>query len=389
MKPQHHTLTPPQTESLGGENLIRLCQAGDQAAFNQFTQQYLEKIYTYVAFAADDAARAAELTRDIFLAAYRQFPRYAAEEPVNVWLLSLADRHLRQAAARQIGWRRFLPAMFRHAERQPDAAQASEVSDCAAAQDKLSEYLDGELNEVDAKRVEKHLQQCATCWQAFESLQETVLMLQSVGRKTAPRDLRPQILAAIEQMTPARDWGALFRSVPVLQFTSVSLSLAVLLLGSYLWMQRHPVVIDDTQEVMRGSERDGAFLGETGDLPHVFVILTGKFVSDEMPLEIGAMLDGLPSEPDKVKFWFLPGAAAPLAEQISQQIEAMQGRVVSRDFQEKNGIVIGKIVAELPQNPSTMFSKFLETLRAEPAARRESPQQPLPAEFSIYLVEKR
>ena len=186
MKPQHHTLTPPQAELLEGENLIRRCQAGDQAAFNQFTQQYLEKIYTYVAFVVDDAARAAELTRDIFLAAYRQFPRYDANEPLNVWLFSLAERHLRQAAERQIGWRRFLPAMFRHAERQPDAAQASEVSDCAAAQDKLSEYLDGELNEVDAKRVEKHLQQCATCWQAFESLQETVLMLQSVGRKTAP-----------------------------------------------------------------------------------------------------------------------------------------------------------------------------------------------------------
>lgn len=387
MKPQHHTLTPPQTESLGGENLIRLCQAGDQAAFNQFTQQYLEKIYTYVAFAVDDAARAAELTQDIFLAAYQQFPRYDANEPLNVWLFSLAERHLRQAAARQIDWRRFLPAMFRRSERQPDAAQASEASDCAATQGKLSEYLDGELNEVDAKRVEKHLQQCATCWQAFESLQETVLMLQSVGRKTAPRDLRPQILAAIEQMTPARNWGAAFRSVPVLQFTSVSLSLAVLLLGSYLWMQRHPVVIDDAQEVMRGSERDGAFLGETGDLPHVFVILTGKFVSDEMPLETGAMLDDIPREPGEVEFRLLQGTAASLAAQISQQIETMQGRVVSRDFQEKDGIVVGKIRIELPQNPSAMFSKFLETLRAEPAAQREP--QPLSAEFSIYLLEKR
>ena len=387
MKPQHHTLTPPQTESLGGENLIRLCQAGDQAAFNQFTQQYLEKIYTYVAFAVDDAARAAELTQDIFLAAYRQFPRYDANEPLNVWLFSLAERHLRQAAARQIGWRRFLPSMFRRSERQPDAAQASETSDCAAAQGKLSEYLDGELNEVDAKRVEKHLQQCATCWQAFESLQETVLMLQSVGRKTAPRDLRPQILAAIEQMTPARDWGALFRSVPVLQLTTVSLSLVLVLLASFLVMQRHPVVIDDAQEVMRGSERDGAFLGETGDLPHVFVILTGKFVSDEMPLETGAMLDDIPREPGEVEFRLLQGTAASLAAQISQQIETMQGRVVSRDFQEKDGIVVGKIRIELPQNPSAMFSKFLETLRAEPAAQREP--QPLSAEFSIYLVEKR
>lgn len=387
MKPQHHTLTPPQAELLEGENLIRRCQAGDQAAFNQFTQQYLEKIYTYVAFVVDDAARAAELTRDIFLAAYRQFPRYDANEPLNVWLFSLAERHLRQAAARQIDWRRFLPSMFRRSERQPDAAQASEASDCAATQGKLSEYLDGELNEVDAKRVEKHLQQCATCWQAFESLQETVLMLQSVGRKAAPRDLRPQILAAIEQMTPARNWSALFRSVPVLQCTSVSLSLAALLLGSYLWMQRHPVVIDDAQEVMRGSERDGAFLGETGDLPHVFVILTGKFVSDEMPLETGAMLDDIPREPGEVEFRLLPGTAASLAAQISQQIETMQGRVVSRDFQEKDGIVVGKIRIELPQNPSAMFSKFLETLRAEPAAQREP--QPLSAEFSIYLVEKR
>ena len=387
MKPQHHTLTPPQTESLGGENLIRLCQAGDQAAFNQFTQQYLEKIYTYVAFAVDDAARAAELTQDIFLAAYRQFPRYDANEPLNVWLFSLAERHLRQAAARQIDWRRFLPAMFRRSERQPDAAQASEASDCAAAQGKLSEYLDGELNEVDAKRVEKHLQQCATCWQAFESLQETVLMLQSVGRKAAPRDLRPQILAAIEQMTPARNWSAAFRSVPVLQFTSVFLSLVTVLLSAYLWMQRHPVVIDDAQEVTRGGERDGAFLGETGDLPHVFVILTGKFVSDEMPLETGAMLDDIPREPGEVEFRLLQGTAASLAAQISQQIETMQGRVVSRDFQEKDGIVVGKIRIELPQNPSAMFSKFLETLRAEPAAQREP--QPLSAEFSIYLLEKR
>ena len=389
MKPQHHTLTPPQAELSEGENLIRRCQAGDQAAFNQFLQQYLEKVHTYVAFVVDDAARAAALTQAIFLAAYRQFPRYAAEEPVDVWLFSLAERQLRQAAARTIGWRRFLPARFRRSEPQPDADSVAEASDCEATQGKLSEYLDGELNEVDAKRVEKHLQHCATCWQAFDSLQETVLMLQSVGRKTAPRDLRPQILAAIEQMTPARDWGVLFHSVPALQLTTVSLSLVLVVLASFLVMQRPSVLIDDAQEVMRGGERDGEFFGETGDLPNMFVILTGKFVSEEMSLENSAMLDGLPREPDKVKFQFLPGTAASLVEQISRQIEAMQGRVVSRDFQEKNGIVIGKIVAELPQNPSTMFSKFLETLRAESAARREPAQQPMPAEFSIYLVEKR
>ena len=387
MKPQHHTLTPPQAELLEGENLIRRCQAGDQAAFNQFTQQYLEKIYTYVAFAVGDAAHADELTRNIFLAAYRQFPRYDANEPLNVWLFSLAERHLRRATERRSGWRRFLPSMFRHAERQPDAAQASEMSDCAAAQDKLSEYLDGELNEFDAKRVEKHLQQCATCWQAFESLQETVLMLQSVGRKTAPRDLRPQILAAIEQMTPARNWSAAFRSVPVLQFTSVSLSLVTMGLISYFLTHRRPLLDDETPSVTRGDERDAGLFGEADALPHAFVILTGKFVSNEMPLETGAMLDDIPREPGEVEFRLLPGTAASLAAQISQQIETMQGRVVSRDFQEKDGIVVGKIRIELPQNPSVMFSKFLETLRAEPAAQREP--QPLSAEFSIYLLEKR
>jgi RNA polymerase sigma-70 factor, ECF subfamily len=69
--------------------LVR-ARAGDADAFAAIVDRYERRIYTFAYHMTGDAAVAAELTRETFLAAYRGLHRADADESLSVWLHRLA-----------------------------------------------------------------------------------------------------------------------------------------------------------------------------------------------------------------------------------------------------------------------------------------------------------
>ena len=54
-------------------------------------------------------------------------------------------------------------------------------------QDDLSAYLDGQISEADAARIDQRLAQCADCRQELDALRSTVSLLQQMPELTLPR----------------------------------------------------------------------------------------------------------------------------------------------------------------------------------------------------------
>ena len=54
-------------------------------------------------------------------------------------------------------------------------------------QDDLSAYLDGQISEADAARIDQRLAQCADCRQELDALRSTVSLLQEMPELTLPR----------------------------------------------------------------------------------------------------------------------------------------------------------------------------------------------------------
>ena len=65
-------------------------RAGDADAFAAIVDRYERRIYIFAFHMTGDAAAAAELTRETFLAAYRGLHRAEADESLSVWLHRLA-----------------------------------------------------------------------------------------------------------------------------------------------------------------------------------------------------------------------------------------------------------------------------------------------------------
>jgi cobalamin biosynthesis Mg chelatase CobN len=95
------------------------------------------------------------------------------------------------------------------------------------SRDQLSCYLDGQLSERQAARVEKHLNECTDCREELDSLRATVDLL---GCVTPPCMPRPVVIpeAAIEAQSRTRRLDTTFATLRV-GAVAVTLVLAVLL----------------------------------------------------------------------------------------------------------------------------------------------------------------
>ena len=98
--------------------------------------------------------------------------------------------------------------------------------------DRLSEYLDGELQPVEAQELERHLQDCEVCGQSLAELRLVVTRLASDSHLPA------------DQPTE-REWQAIRRSIPSPRRrwmipVGLAASLAVLAIAGALLRQRVP-----------------------------------------------------------------------------------------------------------------------------------------------------
>lgn len=70
---------------------------------------------------------------------------------------------------------------------------------CPQAKRLFSPYLDGRVSGAEMLALQRHLQECATCNQRYESLRHTQQLLMSVGRPKAPEDLALKLRLAISR----------------------------------------------------------------------------------------------------------------------------------------------------------------------------------------------
>ncbi len=69
---------------------------------------------------------------------------------------------------------------------------------CEKVQNLLCEYLDSELNELEAKYVEKHLGECFNCLKEFEGLKKTAAVVSALPDVSVPKDFRKELSMKID-----------------------------------------------------------------------------------------------------------------------------------------------------------------------------------------------
>jgi len=71
-------------------------------------------------------------------------------------------------------------------------------TDCREVLDRVFEYLDGEMGELDCAKIQQHLDECGPCLRQYD-LDEAVkaLVRRSCACEPAPEQLRARILTRI------------------------------------------------------------------------------------------------------------------------------------------------------------------------------------------------
>jgi mycothiol system anti-sigma-R factor len=71
-------------------------------------------------------------------------------------------------------------------------------TDCSEVLDRVYEYLDNELEELDCAKIKQHLDECGPCLRQYDlDLALKALIRRSCACEPAPTELRTKILARI------------------------------------------------------------------------------------------------------------------------------------------------------------------------------------------------
>lgn len=184
------------------QELIDRCRGGDRRAFNQFIRNYQDDIFSHVHQMMGNKEGAFEITRDVFVTAYKSFSTFHGETSVEVWLFKIAERSIQAALRGQKKWdERISPGHISDhqqdsagPERYPEQARASKEPD-----ELLIAYIDGELSEFESKRVEKRLEEDGYYRREYEELQKVDTLLQFFKQAVAPPDLQVQINTKLDE----------------------------------------------------------------------------------------------------------------------------------------------------------------------------------------------
>jgi mycothiol system anti-sigma-R factor len=75
-----------------------------------------------------------------------------------------------------------------------------EAGDCVEALHELYVYLDGELTFERRQAIQRHLDDCPPCYQAFDFESELRLVISQKCRDEVPESLRHRIFKALDQL---------------------------------------------------------------------------------------------------------------------------------------------------------------------------------------------
>jgi len=68
-------------------DLVERCRADDADALRELLNRFKDTVYTAIARAVPDTARAEQLAQDVFLHLHRDLPYYRGEAPLGTWIL--------------------------------------------------------------------------------------------------------------------------------------------------------------------------------------------------------------------------------------------------------------------------------------------------------------
>jgi anti-sigma factor RsiW len=75
---------------------------------------------------------------------------------------------------------------------------------CLELFSKLSEYIDGEMDEAQRRQIEAHVAECVACFACLQSLKQTIALCKQAGRQTVPEVFSEKLQTMIQDIQRAR-----------------------------------------------------------------------------------------------------------------------------------------------------------------------------------------
>jgi anti-sigma factor RsiW len=76
--------------------------------------------------------------------------------------------------------------------------------ECRKYFDRISEYLDGELEQDICHEIDAHLRECPECRRCVESLKKTVELCREGAREEIPQDAKERLKSALRECIERR-----------------------------------------------------------------------------------------------------------------------------------------------------------------------------------------
>ena len=71
--------------------------------------------------------------------------------------------------------------------------------DCRKDFERISEYLDGELNDDICRKIEKHLLHCPECSEFVSSLKKTIQLCKNAAQEEIPPDIQERLRSLLRE----------------------------------------------------------------------------------------------------------------------------------------------------------------------------------------------
>ena len=80
------------------------------------------------------------------------------------------------------------------------ANEHQDHSHCLEMFQKLSEYIDGELDHVTCVEIEQHAESCVACFSCLQTLKRTVAICKNAKEKPVPREFSQRLKEIIQSL---------------------------------------------------------------------------------------------------------------------------------------------------------------------------------------------
>ncbi|MCA0972401.1 zf-HC2 domain-containing protein [Halobacillus litoralis] len=160
----------------------------------------------------------------------------------------------------------------------------------------MHQYMDGDINKDDERRLRDHLQSCESCQSHFHELKRTTTLIGNTRPASAPKDFTANVMANLPKQKKRKNYARLFQRHPML--TAAAVFFILMFSGIFsAWNQDQQVTVskqenleikEDVVIVPEGVTVNGDLTVRNGDLR-----IEGK-IDGNVTIINGDILDGKP-----------------------------------------------------------------------------------------------